>query len=152
MANLHFAHSGASLKTIQEIRFGVLSPEEIKNMSVCEILYPETMVCLRLRISWSKSFTDSFQDDQRQKPKENGLNDPRLGSIDRQYNCATCGENMSECPGHFGHIELAVPVFHIGIQNLRNLTSDLLTLLNRLHQQDQETTGDCLLQLWKGLG
>jgi len=46
MANLHFAHSGASLKTIQEIRFGVLSPEEIKNMSVCEILYPETMVGL----------------------------------------------------------------------------------------------------------
>jgi DNA-directed RNA polymerase beta' subunit len=21
---------------------------------------------------------------------------------------------MSECPGHFGHIELATPVFHVG--------------------------------------
>lgn len=22
--------------------------------------------------------------------------------------------NMTECPGHFGHIELAKPVFHVG--------------------------------------
>ncbi|TRM63029.1 hypothetical protein BD626DRAFT_497365 [Schizophyllum amplum] len=28
--------------------------------------------------------------------------------------CQTCGEGMSECPGHFGHIELARPVFHPG--------------------------------------
>lgn len=27
-----------------------------------------------------------------------------------------CGQlgNMTECPGHFGHIELAKPVFHVG--------------------------------------
>ena len=65
--------------------------------------------------------TDFAKDDQKQKPKEQGLNDPRLGSIDRQYNCATCKENMSECPGHFGHIELAVPVFHIGTLKLGSL-------------------------------
>jgi DNA-directed RNA polymerase II subunit RPB1 len=49
-----------------------------------------------------------------QRPREKGLNDPKLGTIDRGTMCATCGENMSECPGHFGHIELATPVFHIG--------------------------------------
>jgi len=48
------------------------------------------------------------------KPKLNGLMDPRLGTIDRNFKCQTCGEGMSECPGHFGHIELARPVFHIG--------------------------------------
>jgi len=58
--------------------------------------------------------TKIFQDEQTKRPREKGLNDPKLGSIDRQFMCATCGENMSECPGHFGHIELAVPVFHIG--------------------------------------
>ena len=42
------------------------------------------------------------------------MNDPRLGSIDRNFRCQTCGEDMAECPGHFGHIELAKPVFHIG--------------------------------------
>ncbi|KAI1495581.1 DNA-directed RNA polymerase II subunit RPB1 [Biscogniauxia marginata] len=96
MANLHFPHSDAPLKTVEEIQFGLLSPEEIKNMSSAHIMYPETM------------------DETRTKPRQNGLNDPRLGSVDRQFKCATCLENMSECPGHFGHIELAKPVFHPG--------------------------------------
>lgn len=49
-----------------------------------------------------------------QKPRNGGLLDPRLGTIDRNYKCQTCGEGMAECPGHFGHIELAKPVYHIG--------------------------------------
>lgn len=65
-------------------------------MSVCHIEYPETM------------------DEQRMRPREKGLNDPKLGSIDRSVACGTCGEDMLECPGHFGHIELATPVFHVG--------------------------------------
>ncbi|KAI1342827.1 DNA-directed RNA polymerase II subunit RPB1 [Xylariaceae sp. FL0016] len=96
MANLHFAHSDAPLKTVEEIQFGLLSPEEIKNMSCAHIMYPETM------------------DETRTKPRQNGLNDSRLGSVDRQFKCGTCMENMSECPGHFGHIELAKPVYHPG--------------------------------------
>ncbi|KAL5615009.1 hypothetical protein BROUX41_005074 [Berkeleyomyces rouxiae] len=96
MANLYFTHSSAPLKTVQEIQFGILPPDEIKNMSVCHILYPETM------------------DEMRLKPREGGLNDPLLGSIDRQFKCKTCGQSMGECPGHFGHIELAKPVYHPG--------------------------------------
>jgi DNA-directed RNA polymerase II subunit RPB1 len=53
-------------------------------------------------------------DEGTQKPKAGGLLDPRLGTIDRNFKCQTCGEGMAECPGHFGHIELAKPVFHIG--------------------------------------
>lgn len=48
------------------------------------------------------------------RPKLGGLMDPRQGVIDRTSRCQTCAGNMSECPGHFGHIELAKPVFHIG--------------------------------------
>ncbi|KAL2271047.1 hypothetical protein VTJ83DRAFT_418 [Remersonia thermophila] len=96
MANLIFAHSSAPIRTIQEIQFGLLSPEEIKAMSVCHIIYPETM------------------DESRTKPRDGGLNDPLLGSVDRQFKCKTCTENMTECPGHFGHIELARPVYHPG--------------------------------------
>ena len=40
--------------------------------------------------------------------------DPRQGAVDRMSRCQTCAGNMTECPGHFGHIELAKPVFHIG--------------------------------------
>ncbi|KAL0264304.1 DNA-directed RNA polymerase II core subunit rpo21 [Diplodia seriata] len=99
MANLHFAASSAPLKSIQEIQFGLLDPAEIQEMSVAHIIYPETM------------------DEAKQRPREGGLNDPKLGSIDRAYQCATCGENMQECPGHFGHIELHTPVFHVGFIN-----------------------------------
>ncbi|KAI5781822.1 DNA-directed RNA polymerase II subunit [Geopyxis carbonaria] len=94
--SLLFEHSSAPLRTIQEVQFGLLSPEEIKAMSVCHIIYPETM------------------DEARLKPREQGLNDPSLGSIDRSFKCMTCDEGMTVCPGHFGHIELSKPVFHVG--------------------------------------
>lgn len=51
---------------------------------------------------------------ERGKPKIAGLSDPRLGTIDRKMKCETCMANMAECPGHFGHLELAKPMFHIG--------------------------------------
>jgi DNA-directed RNA polymerase II subunit RPB1 len=89
--------SKCPLRTIKEIQFGLLSPEEIKAMSVVHIIYPETM------------------DESNQKPREQGLNDPKLGTIDRMYSCATCKEDIQVCPGHFGHIELATPVFHVGM-------------------------------------
>ncbi|KAH7967181.1 hypothetical protein HPB49_023338 [Dermacentor silvarum] len=48
------------------------------------------------------------------RPKLGGLMDPRQGVIDRTSRCQTCAGNMTECPGHFGHIDLAKPVFHCG--------------------------------------
>ncbi|VDQ00589.1 unnamed protein product [Trichobilharzia regenti] len=48
------------------------------------------------------------------KPKLGGLMDPRQGCVDRSSICQTCSGNVSSCPGHFGHVELAKPVFHIG--------------------------------------
>jgi DNA-directed RNA polymerase II subunit RPB1 len=48
------------------------------------------------------------------KPKLGGLMDPRQGVIDRTTRCQTCAGDMADCPGHFAHIELAKPVFHVG--------------------------------------
>ncbi len=48
------------------------------------------------------------------RPKLGGLMDPRQGVIDRNSRCQTCAGNMTECPGHFGHIDLCKPVYHIG--------------------------------------
>ncbi len=48
------------------------------------------------------------------RPKMGGLMDPRQGVVDRSSKCQTCAGNMTNCPGHFGHIELAKPVYHIG--------------------------------------
>jgi len=46
-------------------------------------------------------------------PKPGGLLDPRMGVSDRHFKCQTCAGDK-ECPGHFGHIELAEAVYHIG--------------------------------------
>lgn len=40
--------------------------------------------------------------------------DPRLGTSEKGQTCETCGSNMTDCPGHFGNLKLALPVFHIG--------------------------------------
>lgn len=46
-------------------------------------------------------------------PKAGGLCDLKLGTIDREYKCHTCKQGPLECPGHFGHIELAEPVYNV---------------------------------------
>lgn len=42
---------------------------------------------------------------------ENGLRDERMGPLHGR--CKTCGETRSKCNGHFGHIKLFAPVYHI---------------------------------------
>ncbi|KAI0063081.1 beta and beta-prime subunits of DNA dependent RNA-polymerase [Artomyces pyxidatus] len=96
MLGRSFAYSAAPIRKVKEVQFGILSPEEIKAYSVAKIEHPEVM------------------DETSHKAKMGGLMDPRMGTIDRNSKCQTCGEGMSECPGHFGHIELARPVFHPG--------------------------------------
>lgn len=82
-----------SLREIGRIEFGLLSPAEIRSYSVVEIKHRE---------SWEN-----------RRPKDGGLFDLRLGCIERNQWCLTCSQEMKECPGHFGHIELARPVFHV---------------------------------------
>ena len=42
-----------------------------------------------------------------------GLSDPRMGTMDRAVKCTTDGNSVLDCPGYFGHIELARPMFHV---------------------------------------
>lgn len=83
-------------------------------------------------------------DESGQRAKSGGLMDPRMGTIDRNFKCQTCGEGMSECSGHFGHIELARPIFHIGMSSLAccrpwPLTRSCTCL--RFLDEDQENSG-----------
>ena len=36
------------------------------------------------------------------------------GTSDKDYSCDSCGKNLSDCIGHYGYIDLELPVFHIG--------------------------------------
>jgi DNA-directed RNA polymerase subunit A' len=83
------------IKKISEIDFGLMSPETIRKMSVTKIVTPDTY-------------------DEDGYPIEAGLMDPRLGVIDPGLKCRTCGSKGGDCQGHFGHINFARPVIHVG--------------------------------------
>ena len=89
---------------VDSIKFGIFDPELIKKGSVCNVL--------------SADIYDGTE------PKINGLFDPRMGVTDYSRLCTTCNNTIEMCPGHFGHIELAVPVYHI------HYLSNILKLLS----------------------
>lgn len=64
-------------------------------------------------MSASKIITaDTYDDDG--FPIDMGLMDSHLGVIEPGLRCKTCGGRVDDCPGHFGHIDLAMPVIHVG--------------------------------------
>ncbi|XP_028071827.1 DNA-directed RNA polymerase III subunit 1 isoform X2 [Camellia sinensis] len=52
--------------------------------------------------------------DQFKKPHENGLLDPRMGPPNKFSFCATCHGSFTDCPGHYGYLTLALPVYNVG--------------------------------------
>ena len=87
------------IKKIERINFGLMSPEDIRKMSVVRVETPDTYD------------SDGY-------PIENGLMDPRLGVLDPSLRCHTCGVRGGDCQGHFGSIELARPVLHVGFGDI----------------------------------
>jgi DNA-directed RNA polymerase subunit A' len=84
-------------KKIGEIYFSLLSPNELRKMSGTKVIT-----------------ADTYDDDG--FPIAMGLMDPRMGVIEPGLRCKTCGQRVGKdkCPGHFGHIDLAMPVIHVG--------------------------------------
>ena len=78
---------------IKGIQFCILGPEEIRKRSVAEITKTDTYAI--------------------NEPVLNGLFDARMGVIDNNKICKTCEQRNTFCPGHFGHIEMARPLFYI---------------------------------------
>jgi DNA-directed RNA polymerase II subunit RPB1 len=78
---------------IKGVQFSVMGPVEIINKSVCEI-----------------KTTDTYSGTE---PIIEGLFDSRMGVIDNDRICKTCHQKNTFCPGHFGHVILAKPVFYI---------------------------------------
>ena len=90
-------HHEVPASKIIGIQFSIMSPEEIVRNSVAEITSKETYSGL--------------------KPKINGLFDPRMGVLDAGLICPTDGQNYIDCPGYFGHITPARPIFYIQYLN-----------------------------------
>src|SRR5438552_3890372 len=110
-------------KRIQAIKFALLSPDEIRRMSATKIIT-----------------ADTYDDDG--FPIDMGLMDSHLGVIEPGLRCKTCGGKVDDCPGHFGHIDLAMPVIHVGyVKDIKKLLQATCRKCGRLlltRQQAQE--------------
>jgi DNA-directed RNA polymerase II subunit RPB1 len=77
--------------TIVGVQFGIANPENLIKRSVVEVTTDKT-----------------YQNNQ---PIANGVFDSRFGVIENGKVCPTCKQTNQFCPGHFGHIRLARPVY-----------------------------------------
>jgi DNA-directed RNA polymerase II subunit RPB1 len=80
-------------QNINEVEFFLLSPKEILKLSVVEVFDPRLYHQLL--------------------PRENGLLDTRMGTVDSRMTCATCLHGIKDCIGHPGHIVLQEPLYHV---------------------------------------
>jgi DNA-directed RNA polymerase III subunit RPC1 len=82
-------------RRVSRVDFGLMSGHEILKISELNVVNKNIYTLTR-------------------DPATNGVIDPHLGVCFRSTKCATCGLVLEKCLGHFGHIALALPVFHIG--------------------------------------
>jgi DNA-directed RNA polymerase II subunit RPB1 len=102
------------------MEFGLFDPDVVERMSVVSIenerIYAEDLT-----------------------PNHQGINDQRMGTMDRNRMCLTCKCSQVECPGHFGHIKLAVPVYHHGfIEFVRKVLRCICPRCSKVLLQDSE--------------
>ncbi|WIA12568.1 hypothetical protein OEZ85_006229 [Tetradesmus obliquus] len=83
-------------RKIQQIRFGLQSPQDIINCGVFHV-YERALYKMPERM-----------------PHPNGVLDQRLGVSSKVAVCRTCGLKLADCAGHFGYLRLELPVFHVG--------------------------------------
>ena len=80
-------------RSIKKVSFSFLTPEQVRRQSVKAVTSPLTF--------------DSLN-----HPVVGGLYDPALGPVEKNGRCTTCGLGSAQCPGHFGHIDLCLPVYN----------------------------------------
>ncbi|XP_058828813.1 DNA-directed RNA polymerase I subunit RPA1 isoform X2 [Topomyia yanbarensis] len=100
------------------LQFSVFSSEDIKRISVTKIVTPRSFDELGHAIP-------------------GGLYDAAMGPTGRGEVCATCVKDIAQCEGHFGHIEICLPVFNpFFVKTVYNLLRLCCTSCFRLQLHD----------------
>lgn len=55
-----------------------------------------------------------YNQDAPRTPVSYGVLDRHMGVNTKDATCLTCNKGLVDCVGHFGYIDLELPVFHIG--------------------------------------
>jgi len=79
------------LKRVKAVKFTMFDADTLQGFSVAEV--------------WSNEVYANGL------PIHGGVNDPRMGPIDVRSRCESCGGDLKVCPGHWGHLTLARPMF-----------------------------------------
>lgn len=113
----------ATPKRISGLEFSALSAADIVAQSEVEI-----------------STRDLFDLENGRAPRAGGALDPKMGVSSSSLECTTCHGNLASCHGHFGHIKLALPVFHVGyfkatIQILQGICKNCSAVLLNDHDR-----------------
>ncbi|XP_066147818.1 DNA-directed RNA polymerase III subunit RPC1 [Euwallacea fornicatus] len=97
---------------ISHISFGVESPESMQQQSHIHVVA-----------------NNLYNRDVGRTPVPYGVLDRRLGTTSKDSPCQTCGKNLNDCVGHYGYIDLELPVFHVGY--FRSIISLLQTICKK---------------------
>ena len=109
------------IKTIKEIEFSIFGNQEVKKYSVVGKKDDSNTI-----IYWETYESNN-------EPKKNGIIDLRLGTTNNNKECATCGQNSTRCPGHFGLVDLVEPVLHYGWKdNIKTILGCICTCCSKL--------------------
>jgi len=82
---------------ISHVYFGMQSAAEIQNCAHMQVV--------------AKNL---YNQDTGRTPVQHGALDNRMGTSQKDLNCQTCGKGLSDCLGHFGYVNLELPVYHVG--------------------------------------
>lgn len=83
-------------RTISHVCFGLMSSDEIRQQAHIHVVHKNL-----------------YQPDTRM-PIAYGVLDHHMGTSEKENPCQTCQQPLSDCVGHYGFIDLALPVFHVG--------------------------------------
>lgn len=95
------------LYEVDSIQFGVYSSDEIRKMSSFRVTSEKVAIKNRQEREDEIYITDNTD-----KSKVETVYDERSGPLNANEFCMTCKQSYYDCPGHFGHIELNIPILH----------------------------------------
>ncbi|XP_030835383.1 DNA-directed RNA polymerase III subunit RPC1 isoform X1 [Strongylocentrotus purpuratus] len=87
-------------RKISHVCFGLMSPEQMRQQATIHVVSNKL-----------------YQPDTR-NPIPYGVLDHHMGTSEKENPCQTCKKNLSDCVGHYGFVDLELPVFHIGFFKL----------------------------------
>ncbi|EPS62830.1 hypothetical protein M569_11956, partial [Genlisea aurea] len=110
-------------RRIESINFSTLSGSEVLKTAVVEV--------------YKGSYYDANK-----KPVSNGLLDMRMGPPNKRSVCGTCHGNFQECPGHYGYLALALPVYNVGyLSNIVDILKCICKNCSRVLLEEKEHHG-----------